>query len=137
MHDVWWYEDEVSRSGLGRLLEVIAEPKADAPAQHADHALAVAVVVRAGTSARFQRHRTHPEVLRPDVLVYRGQSLHSRRLGRLRGELMWTNHAHGHRIASFNRAEWHCRLTATGSDATCVACVIMCTASAVLTPPTA
>ena len=29
-----------------------------------------------------------------------------------------------HRVASFSRAEWHCRFTATGNEAICVGCVI-------------
>ena len=58
------HEDEPARPGLRGELQPLAPAHAGPPAHHVDHALQLAVVVRAGAGAGVDRDRARPELLR-------------------------------------------------------------------------
>ena len=63
----WRHEDEPARASLGGELEVLAPPHPGPAANHVDHALQLAVMVRAGPRAGMDRDGPCPQLLRAPV----------------------------------------------------------------------
>lgn len=94
MRDEWRHVNEVTRRRLGHELELLAPSHSRAPLNDVDHALELAVMMRAGLGVCMNRDSACPKLACACPRVSdRRRSVHARRLRRVRVELARMNDA--------------------------------------------